>query len=128
MTMVLVADDNRGMLEAVRVRLEAEGFEVVTAGDAYQALAVARRRRPDALVLDIGMPAGSGLSVLERLGDGSGPPAPPAICITGSEDPALEEDVRRLGGYGLIRKPFPASTLCELVWEAIADRAGAEAV
>ena len=64
---ILIADDDRNLLQALTVRLDAAGYDVITTQDAYQALDFARKHRPDLLLLDINMPAGSGFSVHERI-------------------------------------------------------------
>ena len=64
---ILIADDDLSLLEALKIRFQSEGFEVITSQDAYQALAIAQRDHPDLLLLDVNMPAGNGFSVHERL-------------------------------------------------------------
>jgi CheY-like chemotaxis protein len=65
--LVLVADDDDDILLLVTTRLRRDGFEVVSARDGDEALALAREQRPDVAVLDIGMPGLDGLEVLERI-------------------------------------------------------------
>jgi DNA-binding response OmpR family regulator len=64
---VLVADDEARIRDIVRGYLEAEGFDVVSAGDGEVALRVARERKPDVVVLDVMMPGLDGVEVLRRL-------------------------------------------------------------
>jgi DNA-binding response OmpR family regulator len=64
---VLVADDEARIRDIVRGYLEAEGFDVVSAGDGEEALRVARERKPDVVVLDVMMPGLDGVEVLRRL-------------------------------------------------------------
>jgi len=61
---ILVADDNPTNLEVLRVRLNAHGYEVVTAVDGEDALRSARELEPDLVLLDIMMPRLDGISVL----------------------------------------------------------------
>jgi len=65
--LVLVADDDRAVREALERALQLEGFEVELAGDGDTTLAAVERRTPDALVLDIMMPGLDGLDVTRRL-------------------------------------------------------------
>jgi CheY-like chemotaxis protein len=67
MSKILVADDSRFQVALLTAALEQRGFEVVVALDAMQAGMVALRTSPDAIVLDINMPGGSGIEVLKRL-------------------------------------------------------------
>jgi two-component system, OmpR family, response regulator len=64
---ILVADDSHFQIALLTTALQEKGFEVVVAQDACQAGMVARRTAPDAIVLDINMPGGSGIEVLRRL-------------------------------------------------------------
>ncbi len=64
---VLVADDNTDAAESLAVVLEIEGYEVHVAHDGLQALDLAERMRPDAALLDIGMPGVDGYGVASRL-------------------------------------------------------------
>jgi DNA-binding response OmpR family regulator len=64
---VLVVDDEPGIRDILRVNLEAEGYQVLEAGDGPEAIALARQARPDLIILDIMMPRMDGLEVLRRL-------------------------------------------------------------
>lgn len=63
---VLVVDDETAMLELVRGYLEADGMEVITAGDGPTALEMIRVRAPDVVILDVNLPGFDGLEVLRR--------------------------------------------------------------
>lgn len=122
---VLIADDDEGLLTAIRVRLEKSGFDVFTAGDGYRALVEARQDEPDVLVLDINMPAGSGFSVQERFEKMSRSTrgwsrAIPVIYITGEKSERVVSLSKELGAFALMYKPFSAEDLCDLVRQAIA--------
>ena len=64
---VLVIDDDRLLCELVRTTFELEGFEVDTAYDVIEAERVLVGSRPDAILLDIGLPGIDGIFYLERL-------------------------------------------------------------
>ncbi|HVS85167.1 MAG TPA: response regulator, partial [Gaiellaceae bacterium] len=64
---VLVAADDEDILLLVTTRLRRDGFDVVPARDGDEALAVAKARKPDVAVLDIGMPGLDGLEVLRAI-------------------------------------------------------------
>ncbi|WTL24650.1 response regulator [Streptomyces sp. NBC_01498] len=64
---VLVVDDNRVIRQLIRVNLELEGFEVVTAADGAECLEVVHRVRPDAITLDVVMPRLDGIRTAARL-------------------------------------------------------------
>lgn len=64
---ILIADDDPELLEALRIRLRCARYEVHVAADGVEATRLARRERPDVVVLDIGMPGGDGHTVANRL-------------------------------------------------------------
>lgn len=66
-TVVLVIDDDPDIRELVREYLETQGVEIECAGDAVEARAALQRRRPDLVVLDIGLPGEDGLSIARHV-------------------------------------------------------------
>ncbi|MGW7566686.1 response regulator [Streptomyces tendae] len=64
---ILVVDDSKVIRQLIRVNLELEGFEVVTAGDGVECLEVVHQVRPDAVTLDVVMPRLDGLRTAARL-------------------------------------------------------------
>jgi two-component system OmpR family response regulator len=67
MAKILVVDDERPIVEAISYNLRKEGYEIMTAADAQECVAIARRTPPDLVVLDIMLPSGSGLDVCRQL-------------------------------------------------------------
>jgi two-component system OmpR family response regulator len=64
---ILIVEDDRNLLDTLKYNLRKEGYEVVTAADGAEALDVARRERPDLIILDIMLPKMSGLDVCRVL-------------------------------------------------------------
>jgi CheY-like chemotaxis protein len=64
---VLVIDDEQAIVTYLRTVLEDEGYETCSAGDAEEALAVAREQQPDLITLDIMMPKRSGIALYQDL-------------------------------------------------------------
>ena len=100
---VLVADDERHIVQLVKLYLSNEGYRVETAADGQEALDKARRLRPDLVVLDLMMPRLDGLEVCRRLRKESNVPV---IMLT-----ARTEDVDKIVGLELgaddyVTKPF----------------------
>lgn len=67
MTKVMVVEDDNSLREIYSIRLTAEGYEVVSAADGEEALAVAVRERPDLILSDVMMPKISGFDMLDIL-------------------------------------------------------------
>lgn len=109
--LVLVADDDDDILLLVTTRLSRDGFEVVSARDGNEALALARDRRPQVAVLDIGMPGLDGLEVLGQIRADDALRDMRVVLLTAK---AQESDVRRgytSGADLYVRKPFSPAEL-----------------
>ena len=112
--LVLVADDEPLVLDLVRHRLEADRYGVVTAPDGGQALQLAKRRRPDLIVLDHLMPVADGLEVLRRLGHDRAMAKIPVLMLTGLHTD-LPATAVRLGAMDVLTKPFVTDELAARV-------------
>lgn len=101
---LLVADDERTILDLLCASLRHAGFEVLAANDGREALSLARSGRPDVLILDVMMPGYDGFEVVSRLRD-EGLDAP-VLFLTARD--ATEDKVRGLtvGGDDYVTKPF----------------------
>ena len=103
MATILVADDERKIVQLVRDYLETAGFTVVTAGDGPEALMRARTERPDLVVLDLGLPGLDGLDVTRQLRrDGD----LPIIMLTARDDETDKLVGLELGADDYVTKPF----------------------
>jgi DNA-binding response OmpR family regulator len=112
---ILVVDDDRNIMELLRVNLSAAGFEVLVAYDGFQATNYAHQQRPSLIILDIMLPAGGGKSVLERLKLSNRTADIPVLAISAlPQDNAME----RIKGYeieGFFKKPFKMEELIEAI-------------
>ena len=103
MKTILVVDDEPQIAEIVRDYLRLAGFDVIVAGDGVRALEAARGRRPDLVVLDLGLPGLDGLEVTRALRKEA---EVPIIMLTAR----VEEDDRlrglEIGADDYITKPF----------------------
>ena len=67
MIKILLVEDDKNLREIYGVRLLAEGYQIVTAGDGEEALAMAIKERPDLIISDVMMPKVSGFDMLDIL-------------------------------------------------------------
>jgi CheY-like chemotaxis protein len=113
MAKILVADDSRFQVQLLSSYLTANGHKVTTAMDALQASMTALRELPDAIVLDINMPGGTGFEVLKRLRNSTKTCHIPVVIVTGNEmDP---DNAKKIGAAGFLHKPVDADALCATV-------------
>ncbi|MFC8505978.1 response regulator [Streptomyces sp. NPDC057411] len=111
---VLVVDDNRVIRQLIRVNLELEGFEVVTAADGAECLDVVHQVCPDVVTLDVVMPRLDGLKTAARLrSDPRTSHLPVAIISAGTEYEA--EGCGASGVDAFLAKPFEPSELVRVV-------------
>src|SRR4051794_22734258 len=108
MSGILVVDDEPQIVQLARDYLEHAGFEVMTAADGPTALAVARTRGPDLVVLDLGLPRMDGLDVARTLRRDS---AVPIIMLTARADETDKLVGLELGADDYLTKPFSPKEL-----------------
>jgi len=89
---VLIADDDRGLVDVLALRCRLAGLDVLSAYDAFTALSLVKSAAPDVICLDVGMPSGSGLGVCEMLSADAACREIPVVIITGKRD---EDTIRR---------------------------------
>lgn len=120
---ILIVEDNPLNLELARDILEAQGFEVLSAGDADECFAVLAQRRPDLVLMDIQLPGKDGLQITRDL---RADPKTRDLLIVAMTAHAMVEDARRVleaGCDGYLTKPIQTRTLAAQV-EAFLDRRG----
>lgn len=100
---VLVVDDEPGMVRLVSLYLQQAGFEVLAAGTGSQAIETVERRRPDMVVLDIGLPDVDGLAVFKRIRDLD---ETPVIMLTARAEPRDRITALEGGADDYVSKPF----------------------
>ncbi len=108
---ILVVDDSRFQLTLLTRSLKEKGFEVVSAQDVMQASMIALRAAPDAIVLDINMPGGSGIDVLKRLKRSTRTQNIPVVVVSGNEDSDVRQVALQLGAVQFLMKPVDLDQL-----------------
>jgi DNA-binding NtrC family response regulator len=117
---ILIVDDDRSIRRTLEKFLQSEGYEVATAQDAPGAIVVAGENQPDVMLLDLGLPGGSGFDVLAALQDKAGAPA--IIVVTARDDMQSTVKAIQLGAYEYMVKPIDIDRLKDVVKSALASR------
>lgn len=116
---ILIVDDNADTRLILSARLKANHYHTVFAADALQAMSVALKEQPDAILLDLGLPGGNGLVVLQRLKANTALSAIPVIIVT-AEDPSVAETrAIEAGADAFLQKPVDQDKLMAAVQQAI---------
>jgi two-component system response regulator GlrR len=117
---LLVVDDDRNLLELIRMRLESSGFEVATARDEIKARTMLAEQVFDLAIIDLQLVHQDGISLMEEARSVS--PDLPVIILTahGSIESAVE--AMRRGAYTYMTKPFDARELVLSIGRALENR------
>jgi twitching motility two-component system response regulator PilH len=121
---ILIVDDDVDSWRLLSTILETHDFHPVWAADGMQAIAAARLHQPQAILLDLGMPGGDGLLVLERLKSNRLLSHIPVIVVTVRDRQEAEEQTRRLGAVAYLQKPIHDAALMETLRIVLATSDG----
>ncbi len=121
---VLVVDDNKVIRQLIRVNLELEGIEVVTAADGVECLDVVHRVRPDVVTLDVVMPRLDGLRTAARLRADPRTRHLPLAVVSACTQYEVESGLD-VGVDAFLAKPFDPAELVRVVRELL-ERGGGE--
>jgi len=116
MATVLVVEDRAETRRPLAKLLRSEGYNVLTAVDAYSAGATIRNERPDLILLDVGIPPMDGLTMLSLLQDDPQVRQIPVVIITGHENENTVARAQQLGVKDyLLKSQFTPEKLLETV-------------
>jgi CheY-like chemotaxis protein len=107
---ILVVDDDQAVLRLLATALGSD-YELSFASDAVKAVSVARRDRPNLILLDYRLPGGDGALVLQRLRTFDDLAYIPVVLISGWDSPWSWGDLENLELSGFVPKPFALSEL-----------------
>jgi two-component system, OmpR family, KDP operon response regulator KdpE len=113
---ILVVDDDRQLLRALRINLSARGYDVMVAPDGTTALSTASRQPPDLVVLDLGLPDVDGVEVVEGLRGWS---AVPVIVLSARDQEQSKVRALDAGADDYVTKPFGMDELLARVRAAL---------
>ena len=116
---ILIIDDDRTFTTMMSSLLQSAGYKPVVAFDAMQGFMFAQRDPPTLVLLDISMPAGGGMQLLEKLRKSSKTQNVPVIIVTGTGDARLESDAKAKGAVAVVKKPVDSKGFVELVKQTI---------
>ena len=127
---ILIVDDNEIVIKTISLKLQGAGYRVVTAMDGSEAVAAARREKPDLILLDISFPPdiGSiewdGFRIMEWFHRLDTARKIPIIIITGSEDPQTKEKATQSGAVAYFQKPLEHDYLLKVIRATLGDSTG----
>ncbi len=116
---VLICDDEDVLRALVRATLDGDGYQLVEARDGDESLELAKRLRPDLILLDMMMPGRSGLEILGELRDDPVFRTTPVLMLTARTQSSDREAAARLGADRFLAKPFSPRELVSVVDELL---------
>ncbi len=118
-TKILIADDDPNLIRLLRLVLESNGYEVISASNGEQAVELTRKEHPDLLILDLMMPIMDGYRVLMQLYGEDPPINAPAIILTAQTINEYKDTATALGAVSFLEKPFDNNNLLNLIKETL---------
>ena len=112
---ILIVDDDPDLRQALKLRLRANHYDTVHAVDGYSAITQAHKEGPDLIILDLGLPAGDGFVVLERLQNDDRLCDIPVIVLTARDPQSSEQRVLKSGAAAFFQKPADNAELLEVI-------------
>lgn len=114
---ILVIEDEEDVSKALRIRLKANGYDVVSASDSIEGVTLAHKEKPDLIILDVMIPGGGGFAVAERLKQSVKTWDIPIIFLTGI--PGTEEMAYKVGARFYFKKPYNPTELLNAIKMAL---------
>jgi DNA-binding response OmpR family regulator len=112
---ILIVDDDPDLRRAMKIRLRANHYDTVQASDGYSAITMAQKERPSLIILDLGLPAGDGFSVLKRLQNADTLSRIPVIVLTGRGPQFNEQQALQAGAAAFFQKPADDRELLDVI-------------
>lgn len=112
---ILIIDDEPDFIKMLKARLQIEGYEVLSAEDGTKGIQVARRERPDLIILDIMMPGLDGHRVCDTIKKSSLTWSIPIIYLTARTGSTDEATALEKGAKFYLTKPYNPDVLLEMV-------------
>ncbi len=120
---ILIVEDEEQMVEMLKIRLEANGYEVLSAADGKQGLEKAQKQMPDLMILDLMIPKMDGFKVCGLLKKDSRYARIPIIMFTARAQESDKRMGEEVGADAYLTKPFEPKTLLDKIEELLNARA-----
>jgi DNA-binding response OmpR family regulator len=120
----MIVDDERHIVETLRLAFEKRGHRVVGVSDATQCVPIADREKPDVIILDVMMPGMDGYEVFNRLVEDDRVSRIPVVILTAKTDEIYRRISEGIGASLHLVKPFVPYAVVEQVERLLDERGG----
>jgi DNA-binding response OmpR family regulator len=119
---ILIVDDDPDVRLGLHVRLKAHHYNVIFAADGMASIAEARKHMPDLIILDLGLPAGDGFSVMERLKANDSLSLIPVIVVSARDLKANMDRALKAGAKAFLQKPVDNAQLLSVIRKVLGEK------
>ena len=123
---ILIIEDDPDVLQGMHVRLKANRYDVYLAVDTFSGVAEARRSQPDLILLDLGLPAGGGFMVMERLKMIPSLAIIPIVVVSARHGLGNQKRAFDAGAKAFLQKPVDDHQLLAVIRQALGEPAAAK--
>jgi DNA-binding response OmpR family regulator len=123
---ILIVDDDPAIRQGYQIRLKANGYDTFFAVDAVSAFSEARKVLPDLIILDLGLPAGDGFLVMERLKSVTQLSMIPVLVVSARDRLATKDRALRAGAKAFLQKPVDNQVLLSYIERILVEPEFAE--
>jgi DNA-binding response OmpR family regulator len=120
---ILIVEDDPDVREGLHLRLKANHYDTFFAADALSAIAETRKHVPDLIILDLGLPAGDGFVVMERLHRIPAVAQIPIIVVSARDVRANQQRALEAGAKAFLQKPVDNVELLAAIRQALGEPA-----
>lgn len=118
---ILIVEDDADVRRGLHIRLTANGYETFFAADALSSVSEARKNRPDLILLDLGLPAGDGFLVMQRLQAITNLAVIPIVVLSARDRHANEGRALESGARAFLQKPVDNEVLIRTLREILEE-------
>jgi len=121
---ILIVDDNEDLSKGLKIYLRSHNYLTVVAGDAVSAISQAKKEKPDLIILDLGLPAGDGYLVMDRLSNIDELATIPIIVVSARDYKVHKERSLNAGAKAFFQKPTDSVALLAAIENVWAEQSG----
>jgi len=123
---ILIVEDDPDVRHGMHVRLKANHYDVSYAADAISSMTEAKKHEPDLIILDLGLPAGDGFVVMDRLKTVPSLALVPIIIVSARDAHANQERALKAGAKAYLQKPVNNAELLAVIRQALGEHSRRE--
>jgi DNA-binding response OmpR family regulator len=121
---ILIVDDDPDVRQGMYVRLKANHYDAIFAADGLTGMSEARKQEPDLIILDLGLPAGDGFVLMDRLKTIPSLAVIPIIVVSGRSGHANRDRAIRAGAKAFLEKPPDNTRLLAVIRQCLGENNG----